>query len=146
LRTESDEIHHDILVVGAGLAGTWGALAAAQGGVKDIGVLSKVHPLRSHSGAAQGGIAAALGNVRPASGSGENGPLEPAPEDGEPADSLASHLFDTIGARLAGDRLDGDPAAVIVYAYEHGCVGRCRTGASPSAASAATRRANYAAD
>jgi succinate dehydrogenase / fumarate reductase flavoprotein subunit len=155
LRTESDEIHHDILVVGAGLAGTWGALAAAQGGVKDIGVLSKVHPLRSHSGAAQGGIAAALGNVRPASGSGENGPLEPAPEDGEPADSLASHLFDTIkGSDWLGDQDSMEilvrEAPGIVYAYEHmGCVfSRLPDGriAQRRFGGHSAPRANYAAD
>ena len=65
MATTQDEIIHDILIVGAGLAGSWAALAAGEAGVKDIGVLSKVHPLRSHSGAAQGGIAAALNNVRP---------------------------------------------------------------------------------
>ena len=54
--TESETITHDVIIVGAGLAGTWAAMTAAQNGVKDIGVLSKIHPLRSHSGAAQGGI------------------------------------------------------------------------------------------
>lgn len=48
-----DTITHDILIVGAGLAGTWAAMAAGEAGIKSIGVLSKVHPLRSHSGAAQ---------------------------------------------------------------------------------------------
>src|SRR3972149_10327309 len=93
---KSEPITHDVIVVGAGLAGTWAAMVASQQGVKDIGVLSKIHPLRSHSGAAQGGIAAALGNVRPVPGSGAEGPLEAAPENGEPAVSLELHLFDTI--------------------------------------------------
>jgi len=55
-------IQHDILFVGAGLAGLRGALEARG---LDVAVVSKLHPLRSHSGAAQGGIAAALGNAEP---------------------------------------------------------------------------------
>src|SRR5919106_179491 len=50
---------HDVLVIGAGLAGQRAALAAAQTGVS-VGIISKVHPVRSHSNAAQGGINAAL--------------------------------------------------------------------------------------
>ncbi len=50
---------HDILIVGAGLAGMRAAVAAEAG--LDIAVISKVHPVRSHSVAAQGGINAALG-------------------------------------------------------------------------------------
>ena len=53
-------VTHDVAVVGGGLAGMRAALAAAAAGA-DAAVLSKVHPLRSHSGAAQGGINAALG-------------------------------------------------------------------------------------
>ncbi len=49
---------HDIIIVGGGLAGLRAALAA---GDADVAVISKVHPLRSHSVAAQGGINAALG-------------------------------------------------------------------------------------
>ena len=152
---ESDVIQHDILVVGAGLAGTWGALAAAQRGVKDIGVLSKIHPLRSHSGAAQGGIAAALGNVRPAAGAGDAGPLEAAPENGEPADSLELHLFDTIkGSDWLGDQDSMEilvrEAPDIVYAYEHmGCVfSRLPDGriAQRRFGGHSAPRANYAAD
>ena len=62
--SQPDTLTHDVIVVGAGLAGTWAAMIASQQGVKDVAVLSKIHPLRSHSGAAQGGIAAALGNTR----------------------------------------------------------------------------------
>src|SRR4051795_9919264 len=51
--------NHDVLVIGAGLAGQRAALAAAEQGV-DVGIISKVHPVRSHSNAAQGGINAAL--------------------------------------------------------------------------------------
>jgi len=50
---------YDVLVVGAGLAGMRAALAAQERGAK-VAVLSKVHPVRSHSNAAQGGINAAL--------------------------------------------------------------------------------------
>ena len=50
---------HDVLVIGAGLAGQRAALAAAEQGVS-VGIVSKVHPVRSHSNAAQGGINAAL--------------------------------------------------------------------------------------
>ena len=64
---------HDVLVIGAGLAGQRAALAAAEAGVS-VGIISKVHPVRSHSNAAQGGINAAL------------------QED----DSWESHAFDTI--------------------------------------------------
>jgi succinate dehydrogenase / fumarate reductase, flavoprotein subunit len=64
---------HDVLVIGAGLAGQRAALAAAEQGVS-VGIVSKVHPVRSHSNAAQGGINAAL------------------QED----DTWESHAFDTI--------------------------------------------------
>lgn len=50
---------HDLLIVGAGLAGMRAALAAPAD--MDVALLSKVHPVRSHSVAAQGGINAALG-------------------------------------------------------------------------------------
>jgi succinate dehydrogenase / fumarate reductase, flavoprotein subunit len=53
-------VDHDILVIGAGLAGMRAALEAARNGA-DVAVISKVHPVRSHSGAAQGGINAAIG-------------------------------------------------------------------------------------
>ncbi|MBM3934260.1 MAG: FAD-dependent oxidoreductase [SAR202 cluster bacterium] len=50
---------HDVLVIGAGLAGMRAALAASQAGV-NVAVVTKVFPVRSHSNAAQGGINAAL--------------------------------------------------------------------------------------
>ncbi|MBW6517753.1 MAG: FAD-dependent oxidoreductase [ANME-2 cluster archaeon] len=53
-------IKHDILVIGGGLAGLRAALEAHLRGA-DVAVISKVHPIRSHSVAAQGGINAALG-------------------------------------------------------------------------------------
>ncbi len=63
---------HDVLVVGAGLAGLRTAIELAD--KHDVAILTKVHPLRSHSVAAQGGINAAIG------------------ED----DSWESHAFDTV--------------------------------------------------
>jgi succinate dehydrogenase/fumarate reductase flavoprotein subunit len=53
---------HDVLVVGAGLAGMRAAIEAFDAGA-DVAMLSKIHPVRSHSGAAEGGINAALGNA-----------------------------------------------------------------------------------
>jgi succinate dehydrogenase / fumarate reductase flavoprotein subunit len=71
-------LSHDMLVVGGGLTGLRAAIEAKQAGC-DVAVLSKVHPLRSHSVAAQGGINAALGN-------------SPTPVK----DSWENHAFDTI--------------------------------------------------
>jgi len=57
-------IEHDVLIIGGGLAGSRAALAVAQNYPHlSVGLISKVHPIRSHSVAAQGGIAASLGNV-----------------------------------------------------------------------------------
>ncbi len=53
---------HDVVVVGAGLAGMRAAIEAFDAGA-DVAMLSKIHPVRSHSGAAEGGINAALGNA-----------------------------------------------------------------------------------
>jgi succinate dehydrogenase / fumarate reductase flavoprotein subunit len=73
---------HDVLVIGAGLAGQRAALAAAEHGAS-VGIISKVHPVRSHSNAAQGGINAAL----------------------RAEDSWESHAFDTIkGSDYLGDQ------------------------------------------
>ena len=70
-------IKHDVLIVGGGLAGLRAAVGLA--GHCDVAVISKVHPVRSHSGAAQGGMNAAMGN---------------APEAAD--DSPEKHAFDTI--------------------------------------------------
>src|SRR5512143_533373 len=71
-------LSHDILIIGGGLAGLRAAIEAKKIG-RDVAILSKVHPLRSHSVAAQGGINAALGNA-------------PAPSK----DTWENHAFDTI--------------------------------------------------
>ncbi|TDJ59148.1 MAG: FAD-binding protein [Nitrospina sp.] len=99
-------IQHDVLIVGAGLAGMRAALEVCKDA--DIGILTKVYPSRSHSGAAQGGIAAALANS----------------ED----DSWEEHMFDTI---KGGDYLSDQDAVEdyvraasrVIYELEHfGCV------------------------
>ena len=53
---------HDAIIIGAGGAGLMAALYASKGGA-DVAVVSKLYPTRSHTGAAQGGIGAALGNL-----------------------------------------------------------------------------------
>jgi succinate dehydrogenase / fumarate reductase flavoprotein subunit len=73
---------HDVLIIGAGLAGQRAALAAAREGVT-VGILSKVHPVRSHSVAAAGGINAAI----------------------SVADDWRSHAYDTVkGSDFLGDQ------------------------------------------
>ena len=57
-------VHHfDTVIVGSGLAGLRAAIEASKYGT--VAVLTKLYPTRSHSTAAQGGIAAALGNEEP---------------------------------------------------------------------------------
>ncbi len=56
------ETAHDVLVIGAGCAGMRAAIEAFDAG-SNVALLSKIHPTRSHSGAAEGGINAALGNA-----------------------------------------------------------------------------------
>jgi succinate dehydrogenase / fumarate reductase, flavoprotein subunit len=76
-------VDHDVLVVGAGLAGMRAAIAAHRTGA-NVALLSKVHPVRSHSNAAQGGINAALRGTD---------------------DSVDSHIYDTVkGSDYLGDQ------------------------------------------
>src|ERR1700757_4706868 len=78
------EGEHDVLVVGAGCAGMRAAIAAFDAGA-DVAMISKLHPTRSHSGAAEGGINAALGNA-----------AEDSPE---------IHAYDTVkGSDYLGDQ------------------------------------------
>ncbi|MCC8417565.1 MAG: FAD-dependent oxidoreductase [Rickettsia endosymbiont of Bryobia graminum] len=55
---------YDLIIIGSGGSGLTAAIYAARRGLK-IAVISKVHPMNSHTVAAQGGINAALGNVTP---------------------------------------------------------------------------------
>ena len=76
-------LEHDVLVIGAGLAGMRAALAAYDNGA-NTGIISKVHPVRSHSNAAQGGINAALVDR---------------------GDSWEEHAYDTVkGSDFLGDQ------------------------------------------
>src|SRR5512137_429992 len=93
---------HDIVVVGAGLAGLRAAVEAA--GQADVAVVTKVLPTRSHSGAAQGGITAPLGN--------------------EEEDHWEWHFYDTVkGGDYLGDQdaieilVKDSPRAI--YELEH---------------------------
>jgi succinate dehydrogenase / fumarate reductase flavoprotein subunit len=87
------EATHDVLVVGAGCAGMRAAIEAHDAGA-DVGVISKLHPTRSHSGAAEGGINASLGNAA--------------------EDSWESHAFDTV----KGSDYIGDQDAIELFAQE----------------------------
>jgi succinate dehydrogenase / fumarate reductase, flavoprotein subunit len=97
------EATHDVLVVGAGCAGMRAAIEASDQGA-DVALLSKIHPVRSHSGAAEGGINAALGNAS-----------EDSPEE---------HAYDTVkGSDYLGDQdaieVLCDEAPDDVYQLEH---------------------------
>jgi succinate dehydrogenase / fumarate reductase flavoprotein subunit len=83
-------LDHDALVVGAGGAGLWAALELAKAGV-NAAVLTKLYPTRSHTGAAQGGVCAALGN--------------------QEEDHWEWHMFDTV---KGGDYLVDQDAAEIL--------------------------------
>jgi succinate dehydrogenase / fumarate reductase flavoprotein subunit len=86
-------VHHfDVLVVGAGGAGLRAAVEIPE--PYTCAVLSKVHPLRSHTGAAQGGVCAALAN--------------------EEEDSWEWHAFDTV----KGSDYLGDQDAIEVMCYD----------------------------
>ena len=84
---------HDVLVIGAGCAGMRAAIAAFDAGA-DVAMVSKLHPTRSHSGAAEGGINAALGNA-----------AEDSPE---------IHAYDTV----KGSDYIGDQDAIEIFCKE----------------------------
>jgi succinate dehydrogenase / fumarate reductase flavoprotein subunit len=101
-------VSHDVLIVGGGLAGLRAAVGLCDR--YDVALLSKVHPIRSHSIAAQGGINAALAN-------------NPDSRD----DTWEKHAFDTIkGSDYLADQDAVEvmcrEAPGIVYEMEHwGC-------------------------
>lgn len=96
------ELKYDVVIVGSGLAGLRAAMEIAD--KANVALISKVYPTRSHSGAAQGGVAAALGNME--------------------EDSWEWHLYDTV---KGGDYLtDQDVAEILakdapraVYELDH---------------------------
>jgi len=55
-----ETLSHDVIIIGAGIAGLRAAIAAAQFSKIDVAVVSKVYPVRSHSVCAQGGTGAVL--------------------------------------------------------------------------------------
>lgn len=98
-------IHHQVIVVGGGLAALRAAIAAQED--TDVAVFSMVYPVRSHSGAAQGGINGALAN-------------NPDGRD----DTPEKHCFDTV--RGSDYLADQDAAEVMtreapncIYEMEH---------------------------
>ena len=101
-------LYHDVLIVGGGLAGLRAAVGLCD--KYDVGLLSKVYPIRSHSIAAQGGINAALAN-------------NPNGKD----DTWEKHAFDTTkGSDYLADQnaveIMCQEAIKIVYEMEHwGC-------------------------
>jgi succinate dehydrogenase / fumarate reductase flavoprotein subunit len=100
-------IKHDIVVIGGGLAGMRAAVEAAELGA-DVAIVSKMHPVRSHSGAAQGGINAALGNRE--------------------EDSPENHAFDCAkGSDYLGDQdaieaMAEDAPRQIIWLEHRGCI------------------------
>ena len=102
---------YDVVVVGAGGSGLRATMGAAQGGLKTA-CITKVFPTRSHTVAAQGGVAASLGNMGP--------------------DHWTWHMYDTVkGSDWLGDQdaieymVREAPAAV--YELEHAGVPFSRT-------------------
>ena len=87
------EFQYDVLVIGAGCAGMRAAIEAHDAGARTA-MLSKLHPTRSHSGAAEGGINAALGNSAD--------------------DSPEMHAFDTV----KGSDYLGDQDAIEIFTRE----------------------------
>jgi len=130
----------DVVIVGAGGAGLMAAIQTS--GAANVAVLSKLYPSRSHTGSAQGGIGAALGNLE--------------------EDHWEWHMFDTV---KGGDYLSDQDAVEImcrdaidtVYELEHQGLPFSRTplglidqrrfgGHTRNFGEAPVRRACYAAD
>ncbi|EDZ91912.1 MAG: succinate dehydrogenase/fumarate reductase flavoprotein subunit [Limnospira sp. PMC 894.15] len=89
-------LEHDVIIVGGGLAGSRAAVEIARTDPSlNIAVIAKTHPIRSHSVAAQGGIAATLNNV-------------------DPEDTWEAHAFDTV----KGSDYLADQDAVEILAKE----------------------------
>ena len=102
---------YDVIVVGAGGSGLRAVVGASEAGLRTACV-SKVFPTRSHTVAAQGGIAAALGNMGP--------------------DDWRWHMYDTVkGSDWLGDQDSSEflcrPAPEAVYELEHWGVPFSRT-------------------
>ncbi|MEK6256522.1 MAG: FAD-dependent oxidoreductase [Chloroflexota bacterium] len=98
----TNQHQYEVVIVGAGGAGLMAALYASRGA--KTAVLSKLYPTRSHTGAAQGGIGAALGNSE--------------------KDTTEWHTFDTVkGSDYLGDQdaieFMCNEAPEIVYELEH---------------------------
>jgi succinate dehydrogenase / fumarate reductase, flavoprotein subunit len=99
-------LEHDVIIVGGGLAGCRAALEITRTNPKlNVAVVAKTHPIRSHSVAAQGGMAASLQNV-------------------DPSDSWEAHAFDTVkGSDYLADQdavaILTQEAASVVIDLEH---------------------------
>jgi len=91
---------HDVIIIGGGLAGLRAAIEASA--LVDTAVVSRVHPLRSHTKAAQGGINAALANA----------------EKGRD-DTPEKHAFDTV---KGSDFLADQDAAELMTAMAPECI------------------------
>jgi succinate dehydrogenase / fumarate reductase flavoprotein subunit len=89
---------YDAVIVGAGGAGLWAALELARAGIRSA-VLTKLYPTRSHTGAAQGGVCAALGN--------------------QEEDHWEWHMFDTV---KGGDYLTDQDVAEVLAREAIACV------------------------
>ena len=100
-------IKHDVVIVGSGLAGLSAALELS--GKVDLAIVTKVYPSRSHSGAAQGGVAAAVANF-------------------EEDDTPDLHMYDTVkGSDFLGDQdaikiMVDDAPGTIIDMERLGCV------------------------
>ena len=99
-------INHDVIIVGGGLAGSRAALEIVRTNPSlSVGLVAKTHPIRSHSVAAQGGMAATLKNV-------------------DATDTWEAHAFDTIkGSDYLADQdavaILTQEAADVVIDLEH---------------------------